>query len=234
MARPALSDRVYEEIFADIVSGKLPERSRLPSEVDLSRAFDVSRPVVREALARLRDDGLVASRRGSGTYVQHRPSSDVLRFTPLSSIADMQRCFEFRIGLEGEIAYLAAQRYNADTISGIEAALKQLDQAIAGTQLGVDADFDLHLAIAEAADNRYYHSALTNLRDSVTVGMNLARNLSLLKPKQRLQQVQDEHIQIIQAIRARDGDKARVLMRKHIENAKARVFEGPEAVSRDN
>jgi len=231
MTRPALSDRVYEQIFSDIVSGKLAERSRLPSEVELSKTFDVSRPVVREALSRLRDDGLVASRRGSGTYVQRRPSSEVLRFTPLSSIADMQRCFEFRVGLEGEIAFLAAQRVDSQSLNRIRETMDRLDQVIAGTQLGVDADFDLHLAIAEAADNRYYLSALSNLRDSVAVGMNLARNLSLLKPKERMTQVQDEHVEIVDAIQAGDPDSARRFMRRHIENAKQRVFEGSTALA---
>ena len=230
MARPALSDLVYEEIFSDIVSGKLAERSRLPSEVELSKTFNVSRPVVREALSRLRDDGLVASRRGSGTYVQRRPSSDVLRFTPLSSIADMQRCFEFRIGLEGEIAFLAAQRADFQSIETIHNAMERLDHIIAGTQLGVDADFDLHLAIAEAADNRYYLSALSNLRESVAVGMNLARNLSLLKPRERMTQVQNEHVEIVRAIENGEPDDARRLMRRHIENAKLRVFEGSTAL----
>ncbi|MFN3169542.1 MAG: FadR/GntR family transcriptional regulator [Hyphomicrobiales bacterium] len=230
MAGPALSDHVYEAIFSDIVTGKLPERTRLPSEVELSKTFEVSRPVVREALSRLRDDGLVASRRGSGTYVQQRPSSDVLRFTPLSSIADMQRCFEFRIGLEGEIAFLAAQRADSKAISIIHEAMQRLDEIIAGTQLGVDADFELHLAIAEAADNRYYLSALSNLRESVAVGMNLARNLSLLKPRDRMARVQNEHVEIVRAIEAGDPEEARTQMRRHIENAKSRVFEGPSAL----
>ena len=229
MSLPSLSDRVYERIFADIVSGALPERARLPSEVDLSETFGVSRPVVREALARLRDDGLVVSRRGSGSYVQRRPSSDVLRFTALSSIADMQRCFEFRVGLEGETAFLAAQRAEEQDIGAITDALNRLDTVIAGTQLGVDADFDFHIAIANAADNRYYHSALVNLRESVVVGMNLARNLSLRKPKTRLGLVQDEHVAVLDAIKAGDPERARQAMRRHIENAKARVFEGQDS-----
>lgn len=230
MRRPILSDRIYEEIFAQIVAGELPEHSRLPSEVELCRRFDVSRPVVREALSRLRADGVVVSRRGSGTYVQRRPSSDVLRFTALSSISDMQRCFEYRIGLEGEIAALAAERHDAETLGRIEEAMDRLDRAIAQTELGADADFALHLAIADATENNYYQGALASLRDSVAVGMNLARNLSLLKPRQRLEQVQQEHVAIVDAITARDAEKARSLMRQHVQNAKIRVFEGPEAM----
>ncbi len=66
---PKLSRQIYERIFELIVSGEYPERSRLPSELELSRRFGASRPIVREALARLRDDGLIVSRQGSGSYV---------------------------------------------------------------------------------------------------------------------------------------------------------------------
>ena len=79
---PKLSHQVYDRIFERIVSGEYAESSRLPSESDLSRRFGASRPIVREALARLRDDGLIVSRQGSGSYVQRRPDAAVLRFVP--------------------------------------------------------------------------------------------------------------------------------------------------------
>lgn len=222
----SLSDVVYEDIFQRIISGALPENTRLPSETALARELQVSRPVVRQALGRLRDDGLVQSRQGSGTYVIRRPAEQVLRFAPLSSISDMQRCFEFRIGMEGEVAYLAAKRQDSQAIDGILAAHARLDKAIATNNLGVHEDYDYHLAIAHAADNRFYYDTLTTLRETVTVGMNLARNLSLMRPRARMEAVQTEHERITSAIADGDGDAARNAMRLHLEAAKQRVFEG--------
>lgn len=65
-----LSDLVYAKIAESIHSGDYPIDSRLPTENEFAENLGVSRPVVREALARLRNEGVIISRRGSGTYVQ--------------------------------------------------------------------------------------------------------------------------------------------------------------------
>ena len=58
---------IYERLFELIVAGEFTVNARLPSETELARRFGASRPVVREAPARLRDDGLIVSRQGSGS-----------------------------------------------------------------------------------------------------------------------------------------------------------------------
>jgi GntR family transcriptional regulator, transcriptional repressor for pyruvate dehydrogenase complex len=225
---PKLSYQVYERIFELIVSGEYPERSRLPSEFEFSRRFGASRPVVREALARLRDDGLIVSRQGSGSYVQRRPDAAVLRFVPVGSIADIQRCFEFRVGLEGAAAALAAERWEEEDLAEIKAALQDLEECIRDGRLGVDADARFHRAIAQATHNPFYVSVQRSLEPHTAFGMNLARNLSLLRPATRLAIVQKEHEVIVEAIEARSGSRARIAMETHIENARRRVFEGTQ------
>ncbi len=97
--------------------------ARLPSKPNWRAAFGASRPVVREALARLRDDGIIVSRQGSGSYVKRRPDIAVLRFVPVWSIADIQRCFEFRLGLEGRRrGALAAERWEDSDMAEIQTA----------------------------------------------------------------------------------------------------------------
>lgn len=223
---PKLSHQVYERIFELIVSGEYPERSRLPSEFELSRRFGASRPIVREALARLRDDGLIVSRQGSGSYVQRRPDAAVLRFVPVGSVADIQRCFEFRVGLEGAAAGLAAERWEEEDLREIKAALQDLESCIREGRLGVEADAQFHRAVADATHNPFHVSVQRSLEPHVAFGMNLARNLSLLRPTARLRIVQDEHEVIVEAIEARDPEGARRAMVTHIENARRRVFEG--------
>jgi GntR family transcriptional repressor for pyruvate dehydrogenase complex len=225
---PKLSYQVYERIFELIVSGEYPERSRLPSEFELSRRFGASRPVVREALARLRDDGLIVSRQGSGSYVQRRPDAAVLRFVPVGSIADIQRCFEFRVGLEGAAAALAAERREEEDLAEIKAAFQDLEECIRDGRLGVDADARFHRAVAQATHNPFHVSVQRSLEPHVAFGMNLARNLSLLRPATRLAIVQKEHEVIVEAIEARSGSRARIAMETHIANARRRVFEGTQ------
>ncbi len=223
---PTLSDQIYERIFALIVEGEFPEHSRLPAETELAKRFGASRPVIRAALARLREDGIIVSRQGSGSYVRRRPDAAVLRFVPLASIADIQRCFEFRVGLEGAAAALAAERWDEDDLAAIKAALAELDECIRTGRLGVEADERFHLAIAEATHNHFHVSVQRSLQQHIAFGMNLARNLSLLRPAARLQIVQDEHVAIVEAIERRDPGAARAAMESHLENARRRVFEG--------
>ena len=85
-----LSGGIYEHIFERIVAGEFPGNARLPSETELALRLGASRPVVREALARLREDGVIVSRQGSGSYVRRRPDLAILRFVPVGSIADVQ------------------------------------------------------------------------------------------------------------------------------------------------
>ncbi len=220
------SAAIYDGIFGLIVSGEFTENSRLPSETELARRFGASRPVVREALARLRDDGLIVSRQGSGSYVTRRPDDAVLRFVPVGSIADIQRCFEFRVGLEGAAAALAAARWEEADLLDIRAAYQALETCIRTGRLGVDADARFHQAIARATHNHYHVSVQLSLEAHIAIGMNLTRNLSMLRTDARLRLVQDEHTAILAALENRNAGAARTAMEVHIENARRRMFEG--------
>jgi GntR family transcriptional repressor for pyruvate dehydrogenase complex len=223
-----LSGGIYEQIFERIVAGEFPINARLPSETELARSCGASRPVVREALARLREDGIIVSRQGSGSYVKRRPDAALLRFVPINSIADVQRGFEFRAGLEGAAAALAARRWEDEDIAEIRRALAALDRCIANGELGVDADVHFHRAIAQATHNPYHIAVQETLQAHTAFGMNLTRNLSL-RNAARLRLVQNEHVAIVAAIEARNAARARAAMERHIENARRRMFEGSPA-----
>ncbi|HVV78730.1 MAG TPA: FadR/GntR family transcriptional regulator [Pseudolabrys sp.] len=224
-----LSDRVYDHVVGQIVIGVFPIECRLPPETKLADQFEVSRPVVREALQRLREDGLIESRQGAGSFVVRRPVANVFDFAPVSSIADVQRCFIFRISLEGEAAGLAARNHDAETLSRIEQILIQLDEIVAkGPQgrLGVEEDMAFHRAIAEATGNRFFAETLVGLQNQIAIGVKLNRNLSLIQPRNRIVAGQQEHRDVFEAIAAGNEKRARQKMRDHIENARKRVFEG--------
>lgn len=210
--------------MAVIVAGKLPEGERLPAETELASSFGVSRPVVREALSRLRADGVIVSRRGSGSYVQRKPSPQLLSLAPIGGIADLMRCFEFRIALEGEAAALAAVRRSDDDVAQMEAALAALEQAIERKSVGTQADIRFHNAIAAASKNKLFTTTLTALADVIFQGVSVARKLTLQASTRRLLTVQAEHRRIFEAIRDEDASAARKAVRQHIENARARVL----------
>lgn len=221
-----LSDRVYESILGMIVNGEIPVGAKLPTEYALSEQLEVSRPVLRQALKQLREDGVVVSRQGSGSFVQQRPEGAVLDFAPVGSIADIQRTFEFRAAIEGEAAFLAAERRRDADLARLRSALEELDRCLRDGELGVHADEDFHVAVCLAADNQYFLAARTSMKANILTGMNLTRNLSLTKPQERLELVQEEHRLIFDGIERGDGASARAAMRAHVENARKRVFEG--------
>jgi DNA-binding FadR family transcriptional regulator len=223
------SAAIYQHILEVIIGGEFAVNARLPSETELAQRFGASRPVVREALARLRDDGVIVSRQGSGSYVKRRPDIAVLRFVPVSSIADIQRCFEFRQGLESVAAALAAERWEDSDLAEIRAAYAALEAATGSVTLGVDADERFHMAIAKATHNAYHVSVQGSLQPHIVFGMSLTRNLSLLRTQERLREVQDEHRAIVEAIAARDSGAAREAMQRHIDNARRRMFENTSA-----
>ncbi len=221
-----LSDSVYERVLAMIVDGEIPVGAKLPTEHKLCDQLAVSRPVLRQALKQLREDKVIVSRQGSGSYVSRRPDGAVLDFAPVGSIADIQRTFEFRAAIEGEAAYLAAERRSEADLARLSAALTELDRCVREGELGVNADEDFHAAVCRASDNQYFLAARTSMKSNILTGMNLTRNLSLTKPQTRLELVQKEHYEIFDAIKRRDSDDARIKMRNHVDNARRRVFEG--------
>src|ERR1700687_3553849 len=136
VAEPSrLPDRIYELILHQIVSGKFSIGDRLPSENQMGAEHKVSRAVVREALSRLLAGGVVTTRQGAGTFVHRKPGREFLRLAPLGGIADLMRCFEFRIALEGEAALLAAQRRTDENLEAMSAAFERLDEANAKGEL---------------------------------------------------------------------------------------------------
>ena len=220
---------VYQRIFETIVNGEFPVNARLPSETELATRFGASRPVVREALARLRDDGVIVSRQGSGSYVKRRPDVAVLNLSPGASIDDIQRCFEFRYGLEGSAAALAAERWEDADLAEIRASFDALERAVKNVELGAEADERFHAAIARATPNPYYVSVQTSMQPHIRYGLRVNRNLSMLRTAERVRMVQDEHRAILDAIATRDPDRARDAMQRHIANARRRMFEGVPA-----
>jgi GntR family transcriptional repressor for pyruvate dehydrogenase complex len=221
---PALADRVYEQITARIASGEFRPNTKLPSENELAGMLGVSRPVLREALERLRTEAVIVSRQGAGTFVRDRVSA-TLAFAPVETIADIQRCYEFRLTIEPVAARDAALRRNDEALKKMDAALDLLKDATRNLRHREDADFSFHLAVAEAANNHYFSSTMQALREHIYVGMHM-HGLSLMGAKPKLQNVLDEHRGIFEAIRDGRAHDAESAMRRHLEGSRDRLFEG--------
>ena len=219
-----LADRIYRDLLAQIIQGDLQQGDKLATEQALAEQFGTSRPTVREALSRLRADGIVTSRQGAGTFVARRPDPDLPRFMPLESISDVRRVLEFRTVIESGAAALAAQMADAQDRVRIETALTRLQQAVASKTLGSEEDFAFHMAVAQASKNPFFVSVIGSIQQHMRFGMELMRSFTLTRSEERLRRVQDEHADIVRAIASRDAAAAGEAMRRHLENTRQRLL----------
>lgn len=221
--RERLADQLYGQLLEGIVSGQLKEGDKLPSENQISRTYDVSRPVIREALLRLQADGLVYSRQGAGTFVKSRPPEGLIQFAEPSDVAGLLRCFEARLPFEGAAASLAAQRASPKDIERIEGTFRDLEAALEGENLADDADYAFHMAIAKTTQNEFFVSILSSLNSAIIAGMRVALSISKRGSPERIARIREEHRAIVAAISTGDSTGADLSMRYHIHRARARV-----------
>ncbi|NWJ25588.1 FadR/GntR family transcriptional regulator [Rhizobium sp. RM] len=223
-ARKALPDIIFERMHRAIKSGAYKPDERLPTEHELAMEFEVSRPVVREALRRLREQGFIYSRRGSGSYVRAVGMREPLGFGQLENVADLLNCYEFRLTLEPAAAAAAALRHDGERLAAIKKALEMLRDATNRQSHREDADYQFHLAIARAARNSYFSTAMEALKDHIAVGMKF-HGMSVKREASGLARVFAEHEAIAKAIADGDADEARQLMLNHLTGSRDRLFE---------
>jgi len=218
----SLTHELVARITADIISGKIPPGSQLPTEQELIAAAGVSRTVVREAVAALRAEGLVVTRQGVGAFVPEnarRPFRVDLH--QLSSLSDVLDVMELRTGIEIETAGLAAERASPAQLRTIADCLRAVDAAIARGEDGIDQDFALHCAIADATGNPQFRRFLEHLgrfiipRETIRGGPGMPRRVYG-------RTFQKEHRDIVQAIRGGAVAQARAAMRRHLSNSRRR------------
>ncbi|MFQ8432195.1 FadR/GntR family transcriptional regulator [Amaricoccus sp. W119] len=224
-SKPGLADRVYHLLYSRISNGDYPANQKLPSEKVLADEFGVSRPVLRAALERLREQGIIHSRQGAGSYVREVKTAP-LGFARVETIADIQRCYEFRICIEAMAARLAAARRDTGALAEIGTALSLMEGATDSLTHREDADFAFHLAVSQAANNQYFEASMRALREHIYVGMKLHGQSLMTDGAQGLREVFEEHSAIFAAIREGDGETAERLMRGHLTHSRDRLFGG--------
>ena len=223
--RMLLADRVYHVMHSRIANGSYAADQRLPSENELADELDVSRPVLRAALERLRTEGLIYSRQGAGSFVRSRDERPSLGYSPVETIADIQRCYEFRLTIEPDAAYYAARRRNQAMLDELSQVLALLSDATSQHSHREDADYAFHMAITAASNNHYYEASMKALREHIHVGMRLHGRSLMNDRSSGLEHVFQEHVDIFEAIRDQDADAAKARMRQHIESSRNRLFE---------
>lgn len=220
-----LPDRIYALVVEAILRGDFAPSGKLPTEGELVRRFGVSRPTVREALSRLRADGLIDSRRGSGSYVIKSPGAPAATPTPVKSLADIDCYYAYRACVEAGAAAGAAEFRDAVDLEELHAAFDALGLIMEAGESGVDADMRFHLAIARASHNPFFVATVETSVAPIRQYIELARHLTDKKSLERMRTTQAEHQAIVSAIERRSPADAADAIRVHVQNSKRRIFE---------
>ena len=207
----SLPDRIYARVVEAILRGDFAPHNKLPTEEALSAQFGVSRPTVREALARLRSDGIIDSRRGAGSTVIRAPGTPVVAATPVKSLADIERYYAFRSCVEMGAAAGAAEFRDADDLEALQLAFEALNTAMEGGESGADEDVRFHLAIAQASHNPFFVTTIATSVAPIRQFIELARNVTDKKSPTRVRATQAEHQAIVDAIVRRSSGDAFLL-----------------------
>lgn len=224
--RKTLSTVVAEKLVEKINSGGLKAGMQLPTEAELCAEFDVSRTVIREAVARLRSEGLVIPQQGRGMFVSNAPAprNFTIPDDALKSLPETIALLELRLSVEVESAGLCAERRTDGDAAAIRTLMEQIDaQQNDPGATQIHYDYDFHLAIAKATRNDLIYGFLVYLRPMIVPRLRLGYLVPSSTKHIYYARVHNEHSSIVEAIEKRDGRGARNAMRKHLHNSLERL-----------
>ena len=227
LERRKVYEQIAEQLLGQIGRRALKPGDALPSERELTESFGVGRSSIREALRMLESQGVIIAASGGAFVVADaaNPLNSSLRllFT-LDEGAGMHDLYELRRILECEAAALAAERRSEDHLGQMDAAVREMEAALAesGRSEGfIDADLSFHLAVAEATGNRLVLHSMQAVRDVVRRAL-----LTIFLIPRSPERAVVEHRSIRAAIASGDADRARQQMRAHLVRVETDVEKG--------
>lgn len=215
-----LSDQVADLFMEQIKEGLFKVGDSIPSEASLSKQFGVSRTVIREALARLKYEGVLESKRKTGAQIGSLANLLTFRLDVGAEVSsqELTALYELRAALEGDAAALAAERRSEKQISVLKNHFENIAQAIRTDKDYSKSDAAFHQTIADASGNIYLRDFTNFLSDQLS--FLIARATERVKRQSNsLTQIQNEHEDILNAIVSGDPLQAREAAREHLRNA---------------
>jgi len=192
------SELAYQRILDRVVSLEMPPGS-VVNEARLREELGIGRTPIREALQRLARENLVRSIPHRGTFVTE------------VNITDLARITEVRVVLEAHAARLAAEKLSNADRETIDDLLALLGGAVTDQRELMRLDRLIHRTIYRAARNPFLEATLERY-------FNLSLRLwyLVLDREVRLREAVDEHVELLRAILAGDGELAETIMRRHV------------------
>ncbi|MGB0580432.1 MAG: FadR/GntR family transcriptional regulator, partial [Limisphaerales bacterium] len=163
----SLVEQVCDQLSEFIRTERSSGKDRLPAERRLAEQFGVGRGVVREAIKRLENQGLVNVRQGSGLHIEdklHRPLTGSLEMLIPNEDERLRQLNEARIAMEPQAARLAARRATPELLTALRTIHAEL-VAAPDIQSAIETDMAFHRAVAEASGNLMFRLILDSLAE---------------------------------------------------------------------
>ena len=216
LRKSGLTDMLVARILGLVTAGNLEPGEQLPSERKLAETFNVSRPTLREALKALGVLGVLEIRHGGGVFVSPLGAADLLQpltfFLTLKS-AEVDKLYEARQLIEGDICARAARRAGPADVAELRALVARQEAVIAAPERYREADTLFHARLAELADNAFLARAAQSLN---ILGLEF-RRVASETPSVISRSIKD-HKAIVRAIAGRDAEAARAAMVAHMRH----------------
>ncbi|MBD8702808.1 MULTISPECIES: FadR/GntR family transcriptional regulator [Frigoribacterium] len=212
---------VVKQLIGLLTAGELVPGSRLPPERQLAERIGVGRSAVREALAALEILGIVTVRPGSGTYLRDNTSEllpTTLSWGMMLNAARTRELIEVRSGLETQAATLAATRVDDADVEKLRGFVDTMRDSRDDLDTFLQADIRFHLQIAISADNVVLRDLLQSTRSLLRLWVERG-----LRDRAQAEAAYLEHLDVFEAIAARDPSAAEAAMRRHMSTAGERV-----------
>jgi DNA-binding FadR family transcriptional regulator len=217
LAAGVRADAVMERIAAAIRLGVMVDGEQLPNEVDLAAQMNVSTVTLREALQRLREQGVVETRRGrhGGSFARFQDTLPIDQLTQRLrsfSAAEWRDIGEEHIAISGRIAWLAAKRATSAELDRLRTVTEQLDATRSRAECQ-RADSQFHIGLAMLAQSERLAQSEVRMQAVSTELVWLPGDDEVQAPS-----VLAEHRAILDAVAKDDAVLARDLAEKHVLN----------------
>jgi GntR family transcriptional repressor for pyruvate dehydrogenase complex len=215
-----ISVAIAAQIRAAILTGKLAPGDRLPTERELTQRFEVSRVTVRDALRSLETAGLVEIRVGAagGAFVT-APSSGVvgqgISDMLMLSKVDPDEITEARLIMELGTVELAVERATDEDITELREIAERGARAVAAGDYDPAVAREFHARLAAAAHNRAIDLIAATFSGPLSMHSVREREPAEWSHERSA----DEHLQLVDAVESRDGERAREIMSAHLLRA---------------
>jgi GntR family transcriptional repressor for pyruvate dehydrogenase complex len=214
--------RLYEQVANKlqemILQSNMKPGEKVHPEVELTKLFNVSRTTIREAIKLLKERGLVDISHGKGVFVAEPNECKITAllslYMKLNGAIDIKDLYEIRRILEVPMAGLATKAASEKDIELLLQLYGEMSCGMKDEVRYVQADLEFHMVLARATKNRLFMLLLAPLIEVLA-----ADRITIYKCNEAPIRGQEGHLEIVNAIKERDAQKAMKAMAEHLRQS---------------